>query len=47
MIVRGGNAMIGKRPLIIKKWDDNFDFKKDIVRAIHVWIRMLKLHTKF
>ena len=27
MLVNGGNTMIGKRPVLIKKWDDKFNRK--------------------
>lgn len=47
MLVSGGNTMIGKRPVLIKKWDDKFDFKRDILRVIPVWVRLLNLPTKF
>lgn len=39
-ILRGGNAMIGKRPVLIRKWDDQFDFKRDILRVVLVWVRL-------
>ena len=42
MIVNGGNAMMGKRPVLIRRWDKDFDIKKDILRVIPVWIRLLK-----
>ena len=39
--------MIGKRPVLITKWDEHFDFKHDILRVVSVWVRFLNLPTKF
>lgn len=44
-IVRGGNFMLGKRPVLIRKWDENFDFKRDILRVVPVWVRLLNFPT--
>lgn len=30
-ILKGGNTMIGKRPILIRKRDENFDFKRDVL----------------
>ena len=46
-IIRGGNTMLGKRPVLIRKWDDKFDFKRDILRVTPVWVRLLNLPTMF
>ena len=49
MLIRGGGGsfMFGKRPVLVRKWDDQFDFKRDILRAVPVWVRLLNLPTKF
>jgi uncharacterized protein DUF4283 len=42
LIVNGAYTMIGKCLVLVRRWDKNFDFKKDIFRVIPVWIRLLK-----
>ncbi|CAO2814013.1 unnamed protein product [Amaranthus hypochondriacus] len=46
-ILKGGNTMIGKRPILIRKWDENFYFKRDILRVVPVWVRLQHLPTEF
>lgn len=46
-IICGGNTMLDKRFVLIRKWDDKFDFKRDILHVIPVWIRLLNLPKKF
>lgn len=46
-LVNRGNVMMGKRPVLVRMWDAQFDFTKDILRVIPVWIRLIKLPTKF
>ena len=43
LIVNGRNTMMGKRPVLVRHWDKDFDFKKVILRVITIWIRLLKL----
>lgn len=45
-ILKGGPYFLNKAPMIVKKWDKNFDFKDEILRVIPVWIRLpsLPLH---
>ena len=47
LIIKGGNVMIGKRPMLIRKWDEHFDFKRDILCIVPVRVRFLNLPTKF
>lgn len=42
-MINGGNTMMGKRPVLVRRWDKTFDFKRDIHRVIPVWIRLLIL----
>ena len=35
-ILNGGNAMLGKRPVLIRKWNENFNFKSDILKVVMV-----------
>ena len=46
-IIKGGNVMIGKRTMLIKKWDEHFDFKHDILRVVPMRVRFVNLPTKF
>ncbi|CAO2830756.1 unnamed protein product [Amaranthus hypochondriacus] len=45
-ILNGGPYFLNRAPMIIKKWNRNFDFKDEILRVIPVWFRLpsLPLH---
>ncbi|CAO2812509.1 unnamed protein product [Amaranthus hypochondriacus] len=45
-ILKGGPYFLNRAPMIVKKWNSNFDFKEEILRVIPVWIRLpsLPLH---
>ena len=46
LIIKGGNFMIGKRAVLIRKWDEHFDFKRDILPMVPEWVRFLDNPTK-
>ena len=39
--------MLGRRPVLVRKWDESFDFRRDISRVVPVWVLLLHLPTKF
>ncbi|CAO2826291.1 unnamed protein product [Amaranthus hypochondriacus] len=45
-ILKGGPYFINRAPIIVKKWNRDFDFKDEILRVIPVWVRLpnLPLH---
>ncbi|CAO2813667.1 unnamed protein product [Amaranthus hypochondriacus] len=45
-ILNGGPYFLNKAPMIVKKWNTEFDFNDEILRVIPVWIRLpsLPLH---
>ena len=47
LLIKGENVMIGKRLVLIREWDEHFDFKQDILCVVPVWVRFLNLPAKF
>ena len=47
MLIRRGKFTFVKRPVLVRKWDDQFNFERDILRVVPVWVRLLNLPTKF
>lgn len=45
-VLKGGPYFLNRAPMIVKKWNMDFDFKEEIMRVIPVWIRLpsLPLH---
>ncbi|CAO2827739.1 unnamed protein product [Amaranthus hypochondriacus] len=45
-VIKGGPYFLNRAPMVVKKWNRNFDFKEEIMRIIPVWVRLpnLPLH---
>uniref|UniRef100_A0A803PCI4 DUF4283 domain-containing protein n=1 Tax=Cannabis sativa TaxID=3483 RepID=A0A803PCI4_CANSA len=46
-VLNGGHIFFNKRPVIMKAWDPNVDFKKEDVSRVLVWITMDDLELKY
>lgn len=42
-ILTGGPYFLNKAPIVVKKWNTEFDFKAEILRVIPVWVRLPSL----
>ncbi|XP_060960884.1 uncharacterized protein LOC133031410 [Cannabis sativa] len=47
VVLNGGYIFFNKRPVIMKAWDPNVDFKKEDVSRVPVWITMDDLELKY
>uniref|UniRef100_A0A803Q6V5 DUF4283 domain-containing protein n=1 Tax=Cannabis sativa TaxID=3483 RepID=A0A803Q6V5_CANSA len=46
-VLNGGYIFFNKRPVIMKAWDPNVDFKKEDVIRVPVWVTMDDLELKY
>ncbi|XP_062080776.1 uncharacterized protein LOC133785571 [Humulus lupulus] len=46
-VLNGGYIFLNKRPMVMKAWDPNTNFKKEDVRTVPIWIQISDLDLKY
>uniref|UniRef100_A0A803PLB3 Reverse transcriptase domain-containing protein n=1 Tax=Cannabis sativa TaxID=3483 RepID=A0A803PLB3_CANSA len=46
-VLNGGYTFFNKRPIIMKHWDPNVNFKKENIRTVPIWIHLEDLELKY
>uniref|UniRef100_A0A803PYM9 DUF4283 domain-containing protein n=1 Tax=Cannabis sativa TaxID=3483 RepID=A0A803PYM9_CANSA len=46
-VLNGGYTFLNKRPVIMKPWDPNVNFKKEDIRTVPIWIHLEDLELKY
>uniref|UniRef100_A0A803QE60 Reverse transcriptase domain-containing protein n=1 Tax=Cannabis sativa TaxID=3483 RepID=A0A803QE60_CANSA len=46
-ILNGGYVFFNNRPLVMKAWDPDVNFKKEDIRSVPIWIQLPELELKY
>uniref|UniRef100_A0A803PUJ7 DUF4283 domain-containing protein n=1 Tax=Cannabis sativa TaxID=3483 RepID=A0A803PUJ7_CANSA len=46
-VLNGGYIFFNRRPVIMKPWDPNVNFKKEDVKSVPIWIQLEDLELKY
>uniref|UniRef100_A0A803P5L3 Reverse transcriptase domain-containing protein n=1 Tax=Cannabis sativa TaxID=3483 RepID=A0A803P5L3_CANSA len=46
-VINGGYVFFNRRPVIMKPWDPNVNFKKEDVKCVPIWVQLEDLELKY